>query len=597
MEERGLSSSEETVTPPATVSVDWTLLPWRKLEKSVYRLQKRIYRASERGNVQVVHRLQQKLMRSEAARLIAVRKVTQDNQGKKTAGVDGVKSLTPTERLEMVEAIHPKHMKRTRAKPVRRVWIPKPGKPEKRPLGIPVMRDRAFQALAKQALEPEWEARFEANSYGFRPGRSGHDAIEAIFRTISLKDKYVLEADIKGCFDNISHQALLDKLDTYPAMRLAVKGWLKAGCLDREVFTETEQGTPQGGVVSPLLANIALHGLEEAVQKAYTDKEGKPTLIRYADDFVVLHSSEEGVNKARQVVEKWLASMGLTLSPKKTRIGQTLKGADPGFDFLGATVRQFPVGKRHSGRNGHGGLLGFKTLIKPSREAIKRHVQVLRMMTREHQNKPQEALIATLNPVITGWANYHRTGVAKEAFAYCDDRLYSMLRRWAQRRHPGKNATWVTSKYGGVNEGEGWIFRVKEGSTLKRHSKVHIKRHVKVRGATSPYDGNLIYWAQRLKEHPLTDSRTGYLLKLQKGKCAYCGLHFMEGDLLETDHIIPKCLGGDDRILNLQLMHRHCHDQKTVQDGSNQVRGGQGINSNDHLIEEPDDEKSSCPVL
>ena len=269
-----MSSSEETIAPPETTSVDWAQLPWRKLEKSVYRLQKRIYRASQRGNVHIVHRLQQKLMRSEAARLLAGRKVTQDNQGKKTAGIDGVKSLTPAERLTLVEVIHPKHMKRVTAKPVRRVWIPKPGKLEKRPLGIPVMRDRAYQALAKQAMEPEWEARFENDSYGFRPGRSCHDAIGAIFTEIVQKSKYVLDADIKGCFDNISHQALLDKLGTYPAMRQAVKSWLKAGCVDKEVFAETEQGTPQGGVVSPLLANIALHGMEKAIQEAYTARKG-----------------------------------------------------------------------------------------------------------------------------------------------------------------------------------------------------------------------------------------------------------------------------------------------------------------------------------
>src|SRR5215831_5812027 len=189
-----MSRSKATKAPPETVSEDWARLPWRKLERHVYRLQKRIFRAAERGNVVAVHRLQQLLMRSRSAQLVAVRRVTQDNQGKKTAGIDGVKSLTPTERLALVEAIHPKHMKRAKAKPVRRVWIPKPGKPEKRPLGIPVMRDRAYQALVKQALEPEWEARFEANSYGFRPGRGCHDAIGAIFNAIRYQEKYVLDA-------------------------------------------------------------------------------------------------------------------------------------------------------------------------------------------------------------------------------------------------------------------------------------------------------------------------------------------------------------------------------------------------------------------
>lgn len=202
MDGRGMSSSKETKAPPDRASEDWAMLPWRKLERHVYRLQKRIYRASERGNVQAVHRLQQLLMRSRSAQLLAVRRVTQDNRGKKTAGIDGVKSLRPSARLALVDALHPKHIKRTKARPVRRVWIPKPGKSEKRPLGIPVLRDRAHQALVKQAVEPEWEARFERHSYGFRPGRGCHDAIEAIFGAIKQKPKYVLDADIAQCFDH-----------------------------------------------------------------------------------------------------------------------------------------------------------------------------------------------------------------------------------------------------------------------------------------------------------------------------------------------------------------------------------------------------------
>ena len=181
-----------------------------------------------------------------------------------------------------------------------------------------------------------------------------------------------------------------------------------------------------------------------------------------------------------------------------------------------------------------------------------------------------------LNPVIRGWANYYRAVVAKKVFSHCDHQLYGMLRRWAQRRHPGKGAEWVTAKYWGVDEGKGWTFREKGGSALKRHADVPIKRHIKVRDTASPYDGNLVYWSQRLREHPLIDPRTGYLLKLQKGDGARCGLKFMDGDLMETDHTIPIRLGGDDRIMNLQLLHRHCHDQKTAQDGSNQAKNRPG---------------------
>jgi RNA-directed DNA polymerase len=599
MEGRGMSRSKETKAPSETMSEDWALLPWRKLEQHVYRLQKRIYRASERGNVQAVRRLQQLLMRSRSAQLLAVRRVTQDNQGKKTAGIDGVKSLTPEERLTLAEAIHPKPQRKRKAKPVRRVWIPKPGKTEKRPLGIPVMYDRACQALAKQALEPEWEARFEANSYGFRPGRGCHDAIGAIFNEIRYKAKYVLDADIKGCFDGISHQALLNKLATYPALRQTIRAWLKAGVMEAGMLTSTEEGTPQGGVISPLLANIALHGMETAIQKAYKGKEGKPTLIRYADDFVVLHPTLAGVEKAKRVMETWLQDIGLELKPSKTRIAHSLHPMQgkAGFDFLGMTIRHYPVGRTHSAKKPDGTLLGFKTLIKPSEEAIKRHVRELGEVVREHQSAPQAALIEHLNPVIKGWANYYRTVVAKDTYARCDDWLYCKLRYWARRRHPNKTARWVSRKYWAIDQGEGWTFKAQDGSKLRKHSATPIKRHAKVSGRASPYDGNLVYWAQRLKDHPLVNSKVGYLLKLQKGRCAVCGLYFRDGDLLEVDHIIPRRLGGDNRLMNLQLLHRHCHDRKTAQDGSNQARTDQGIIDNDHLIEEPDDGKLSCPVL
>src|SRR5258708_29080964 len=257
-------------------------------------------------------------MKSRSARLLAVRRVTQDNQGKKTACIDGVKSVQPTGRFAMVEAIHPKRLSQRKPQPLRRVWIPKPGKTEQSPLGIPVMFDRACQALAKAALEPQWEALFEANSYGFLPGRNAHDAIAAIFSNINHKSKYVLDADIKGCFDHIDHQALLGKLRTYPAIRRLVRGWLRAGVMEGVDFSPTPAGTPQGGVVSPLLMNIALHGMEEALIEAYTGEKSTPTarqrapkLIRYAADFVVLHAEESEVCKAQQLIATWLQGIGL----------------------------------------------------------------------------------------------------------------------------------------------------------------------------------------------------------------------------------------------------------------------------------------------
>src|SRR5581483_11347182 len=264
MEDRAMSHRKETEAMAIQPIEDWTQIPWRKLERSVYRLQKRIYQASLRGNDKAVHTLQRLMMKSQAARTLAVRKVTQDNQGKRTAGIDGAKSVEPAQRLVMVQYL--RHHKTIKPKPTRRVWIPKPGKTEQRPLGIPTMVDRAHQCLAKLALEPEWEARFEANSYGFRPGRSVPDALAAIFNIISKQPKYVLDADIANCFNNINHTVLLEKLHTFPSLRRAIQAWLKAGVLEGEVFTPTEAGTPQGGPLSPLLANVALHGMEQAIQ-------------------------------------------------------------------------------------------------------------------------------------------------------------------------------------------------------------------------------------------------------------------------------------------------------------------------------------------
>jgi len=293
-------------------TVEWKDINWRKLERVTFKLQKRIFQASERGDVKAVRKLQKTLIRSWSGKCIAVRRVTQDNQGKNTAGVDGVKALTPKQRMNLVGKL-----KLTRkVKPTRRVMIPKPGTTETRPLGIPTINDRALQALVKLALEPEWEAIFEPNSYGFRPGRSCHDAVEAIFNSINQKAKYVLDADIAKCFDRIDHKALLSKIHTYPTLRRQLKVWLKAGYYVQGDLFPTNEGTPQGGVISPLLANIALHGMEERVkqyaetltmfsgEKKLSKNQRRETLslIRYADDFVIIHEDINVVKKCQEII-------------------------------------------------------------------------------------------------------------------------------------------------------------------------------------------------------------------------------------------------------------------------------------------------------
>jgi RNA-directed DNA polymerase len=566
---------------------EWNDLPWKSIERAVFKLQQRIYRASSRGDRKAVHRLQRLLTRSQSARLLAVRRVTQDNRGKKTAGVDGVKALAPPGRLALSQTLRLS----AKARPVRRVRIPKPGKEEKRPLGIPTLENRAQQALAKLALEPEWEARFEPNSYGFRPGRSCHDAIEAIFTSINKKAKYALDADIAQCFDRICHTALLDKLGTFPAMRRAIKAWLAAGVMDGGDLFPTTEGSPQGGVASPLLANVALHGLETAIVAAFAPKEGKPTVVRYADDFVVLHPDLSVIERARQVATDWLAPMGLQLKPSKTRIAHTLHHHDGkvGFDFLGFAIRQHPAGKHRAARVGNqwgaGHSLGFKTIITPSKEAVARHAEALGTVIARHRAAPQAALIDHLNPIIRGWTRYYSTVSAKRTFSTLSYVMYPKLRRWAKRRHPRKGGPWISSRYWHPERGT-WLFATKDGVKLFAHHKMPIRRHVKVRGSKSPYDGDWAYWAQRLGEHPQLPRRVATLLRWQRGKCARCGLYFRDGDLLEVDHVIPLSAGGRDGYSNWQLVHRHCHDQKTAGDGSLRPRGA---HAKSQSAEEPDE--------
>src|SRR5438874_4187391 len=319
-------------------------LPWGSLEQQVVRMQKQISQAGQHGDRQAVHTLQQRLMESEAARLLAVRRVAEENQGKNTAGVDGVKSLGPKERLAMASAIHPNRWSHQPSMPVRRVWVPKAGTAERRPLAILPMIDRCKQALVKLALEPEWEAKFEPHSYGFRPGRSTHDAIAAILVAIERHPSFVFDADIEEAFDSINQAVVLDKLQTYPALRQAINTWLTAGVMDGNTYSPSETGIAQGGVLSPLLMNVALHGMEAVITDGSYNGHSReqPLLVRYADDFVILHADLKELQQAVRRVKHWLARMGLHLHADKTRFTHTLTPyqGQVGFDFLSFSIRQ-----------------------------------------------------------------------------------------------------------------------------------------------------------------------------------------------------------------------------------------------------------------
>jgi Retron-type reverse transcriptase len=553
----------------------WNTINWAKVQRKVFKLQKRIYQTSLSGQNAKARKLQKLLVKSHYAKLLAVRRVTQDNQGKRTAGVDGIKSITPKQRLELAESLS----KYQKAKPLRRVRIPK-SNGEERPLGIPTIQDRVRQALVKSALEPQWEARFEGESYGFRPGRSAHDAMSRIFHSIKQSEYYILDADISKCFDQINHEYLLSKIDCPSTIKTQIKQWLKAGVMDNGTFEATEAGTPQRGVISPLLANIALDGMIRLVEKCFPKKTSNnknyARVIRYADDFVVISPQLEIIQQCQTVIEEWLKPIGLELKPAKTRICHTLREIEvngekvkPGFDFLGWNFRQYPVGKHHASKTGgkNPKLLGLTTLIKPSKKAIKAHADKVKKVIKTHKSTPQYALIKHLNPVIRGWCNYHSKVVSKETYSSLDDIMWQRLRAWTVSKCGNANHGKL-KKYFRKNGNRAWSFETKDGYKPLTHAETPITRHITVKPDTSPYDGNWTYGRTRKGTSLGVPKRVATLLKKQKGKCNFCGQYSTPEDIAEIDHIIPTSKGGKDEYKNLQLLHRHCHDIKTSTDGS-----------------------------
>jgi RNA-directed DNA polymerase len=488
--------------------------------------------------------------------------VTQDHRGKHTAGIDGAKSCTPAQRVRLAGTLR----LTSRATPLRRTWIPKRGSPEKRPLGIPTQHERARQTLVRQVLEPEWEAKLSPHTYGFRPGRSCWDASAAVFHRIKFRPQHMLKVDISKCFDRIDHAALLAKLQAPPGIRRQVRAWLRSGIMEADTFTPTTAGTPQGGSVSPLLALIALHGMDTAITQVYPQAH----VIAYADDGLVLHPDRSVLDHCQQLFMAWLAQIGLTLNVSKTPISHPLEGDQPGGDFLGFNIRQYRVGKHQSGK-GPGGhqRLGYKTLIKPAKANIKEHLAELGRIIRSGQNWPQAALIHKLNPAIRGWANDYRTWVSQATFSRLDDLTWVKLRSWARRRHPNKSAGWVADRYWPRRESRR-VFATpatrQSQAYLTSHRDVSSLRHAKVAGHRSPYDGDGVYWSTRRGRDPTVSPRLATLLKRQGGRCAYGGLFFQHADQLEIDHMSGD--RRDSRSANLQALHGHGHDAKTREQGA-----------------------------
>jgi RNA-directed DNA polymerase len=494
----------------------WDAIDWRHHERAVRRLRGRIFTAAKAGDLARARNLQKMMLRSWSNTLLSVRRVAQVNAGRATAGIDGQVALTGEARMSLARRVHAVDLRAWKPRPVRRVYIPKGSSGKLRPLGIPVLADRVLQARVAGALEPEWEARFEPRSYGFRPGRSCQDAIAALFTTCrgtGAKRLWILDADLSKAFDRIDHGRLLDALGQFPARGL-IAAWLKAGVFEPgKGFAPTEEGSPQGGVISPLLMNVALHGLEEAAGVRYQPngwvRPGSPVLVRYADDFAVCCHSGQQAERVKAGLEQWLEPRGLSLNEDKTRIVHLSEG----FDFLGFTLRRF----------------GPKLIIKPSKAAVSRVKRKLADEMRRLRGANAAAVLGAVVPVVRGWASYYRGVVSKKVFSDLDSHVFVLTFKWACWTHPRKGRRWVVGRYFGrfhPARQDRWVFGDRDsGRYLPKFAWTKIERHTLVQGAASPDDPVLAdYWAdRRRKRKPPLGASTLALLRRQDGRCPLCG--------------------------------------------------------------------------
>jgi RNA-directed DNA polymerase len=549
-----------THTPPGAASrepEDWHDLQWRTVHENVRRLQARIVKATKEGRWGKVKALQHLLTHSFSGKALAVRRVT-ENQGKSTPGVDQVTWTTPGDKGQ---AIHGLKQRGYQPQPLRRVYLPK-ANGKLRPLGIPTMKDRAMQALYLLALDPVAETTADPNSYGFRKERSCADAISQCFNTLARKNspRWVLEGDIQSCFDRISHDWLLAHI---PMEKAILQKWLKAGYMDQSLLYPTDEGTPRGGIISPVLANMALDDLERTLRQRFPNsgpqsrkgQNQQVNLVRYADDFIITGVSQEVLEKeVTPLVTEFMRERGLELSEAKTAITPI----EDGFDFLGQNVRKYDG----------------KLLIKPSRQSLKTFLGNLRKVIKANKQTTADKLIAQLNPKLRGWVNYHRHVVSKAAFGRVDDALYRALWQWAKRRHPNKSRHRVANRYFGGTGTRNWRFfgvtNDEQGRTdqnwLCLASTTRIQRHTKIQGKANPYDPEWeLYLEARLgvqmAETLRGRRRLNYLGREQNGLCPICHQPITRLTAWHQHHIVWRSRGGAEGFENRVLLHPTCHQQ------------------------------------
>lgn len=539
---------------PSHEAAAWSSIDWAKCNREVRRLQARIVKATQEGKQSKVRALQWMLTHSFSGKALAVRRVT-ENQGKRTPGIDGVTWSTPEAKSLAIGSL-----KRRGYQPMslKRVYIPK-SNGKLRPLGIPTMKDRAQQALYLLALGPVAEVTGDRNSYGFRPERSTADAIEQCFALLAKADRaqWIFEADIRGCYDNINHDWLLKSI---PMDRSVLRRWLKAGYLENGTLYPTEAGTPQGGIISPTLANLTLDGLEQMLLRRYVKKHWnrqKVNIVRYADDFIVTGATKEVLeNEVRPMIEEFLAARGLSLSPEKTKITHI----DDGFDFLGFNVRKYDG----------------KLLIKPAKKNVSAFLGNIRELVKGNKTLRQDVLIKRLNPIIQGWANYHRHVVARDTFERARMEIWHCLWQWAKRRHPNKGRQWVREHYFQIDDARTWVFAVDTGEKLSNGKPklislrdicdTKIRRHIKIKADANPFDPQWESYFEARNGFKMLQTLQGRkkLIRLwmaQNRACAVCHEPITESSGWQVHQRVRRVDGGQDTYANLVMVHPTCRTQ------------------------------------